>query len=86
MMLTEDEARRKWCPLARCVTVHADGETMAGNQPPRNRLVLKNSDDFKAQGSCIASKCMMWRWNTLPSEGSKGCCGLAATPWGIIVT
>ena len=48
MTLTEDEARKKWCPFVR-----------AGNEAGCNRSVL-NAEGYLDK--CIASECMAWRW------------------------
>ena len=49
MMLTEEEARRKWCPHARVQL-----ELPTEGNPPVNR---DNANIF-----CMASLCMAWRW------------------------
>lgn len=45
-LLTEDEAKAKWCPLVR-----------AGREAGCNRSEV----DFGATAYCIASACMAWR-------------------------
>lgn len=68
-MTTEEEARKKRCPLS------------FGVQEIRNG----NGDGIREAGpwNCIASDCMAWRWK-LPHDGScdddKGYCGLAGAP------
>lgn len=47
-MLTEDEAKKKWCPMVR-----------AGNEAGCNR---NESDASGRLDRCIASECMMWQW------------------------
>ncbi len=47
-MMTEEEARAKWCPMARVVTKEA-GYNRFGN------------GDLSLGASCIASDCAMWR-------------------------
>lgn len=81
--MTEDDARKRWCPFAR--TYHpetdADGETVAVASVNRAR-----DGDPDPWCLCIASDCMTWRWNI--SEGEQrqmgaghlprhGYCGLA---------
>jgi len=71
--MTEEEARTKWCPQIRW-TSHGEGY----------------SDPFENRGSncnCIASDCMMWRWNrdimaggSGRAEPTQGYCGLAGKP------
>jgi hypothetical protein len=76
--MTEEEAKRKWCPFART----ADAEVAGYN---RTGVLGANLDDVK----CLGSDCMAWRWmprplETMPSDGSKiepwGYCGLVAKP------
>lgn len=78
-MFTEQEAREKWCPMARVdfrSFNHVTGgdETFVGNRA----------------APCIASQCMMWRWRD-PKENkelkkqnamhvAQGFCGLASRP------
>ncbi len=45
-MITETEARKKWCPLVR-----------VGNEAGCNR----SHNDFGATAHCIGSACMAWR-------------------------
>jgi len=52
--MTEEEARKKWCPMAR-VFSGTNQWVCACN---RNML---DRDSKKA--NCIASDCMMWRWH-----------------------
>lgn len=53
-MMTEDDAREKWCPLIRIheePSMGTEGSTYAYNRP-------------EAMGgmTCIASDCMAWEW------------------------
>ena len=71
MVLTEDEAKTKWCPQVRV------GESYRAVNMRINYDLI----------TCIASGCMMWRWeavNTAPGLGvvkpTKGYCGLAGKP------
>lgn len=88
--MTEDEAKTKWCPMAR---VSSDSDS-AWNRVGR----------FSLDGShplCIGSACMMWRWAVetqyFPKENPDGSvemnwirdhsktygyCGLAGKPAG----
>lgn len=50
MLLTEDEAKTKWCPHA--VASHTD---------PRRGFHAGETRDEHCF-TCIASECMMWRW------------------------
>lgn len=79
--MTEDEARQKWCPFARV----AYPESISGCNVI-NRLYNTPSP---GPCRCIASGCMVWRWeirNVEPPEGEillpeksdeEGYCGLA---------
>ncbi len=52
MLLTEAEAKKKWCPYAR----GSAGE---------NRAFKTDADAPPADCSCIASLCMAWRWGEI---------------------
>lgn len=81
--MTEDEAKTKWCPMARV------GSSSSGNG-------ALNKDWARgpvAASMCIASECMMWRWHlrSLPRDyphqppmvetsKTEGYCGLAGAP------
>jgi hypothetical protein len=59
--MPEDEARTKWCPMARTIAVRDD------NADGNFRRVLGWNDDGGATAGpfpcrCIASACMAWRW------------------------
>lgn len=66
--MTEDEARKKWCPFVRL----ADNE----NRHTWNRSV----EQFDADGgkmravytACIASECMAWRWKEILERVADG--------------
>jgi hypothetical protein len=70
--MTEDEAKTKWCPMARAEA--GRGEMSI------NRLPMGEPD---VGCLCIASACMMWREASLPvkRDGDTfvfgGYCGLA---------
>lgn len=85
-MLTEQEAKEKWCPQVRRSSVLA--ETYMGAPTVAtaiNRGSTKNTN-------CIGSECMMWRWDQrskhdggypgspTPKEKWTGYCGLAGKP------
>jgi hypothetical protein len=67
MMMTEDEARGKWCPQVQ-VVIGPNNSTWQ-NQAITNRVEFVESGP--AQAFCLASACMMWRW-----DGGRGYCGL----------
>jgi len=82
MILTEAEAKTKWCPHARVIVPITEAETnemvdtATGNRID-NGKVPKNS-------KCIGSSCMAWRWRMYlqaePDQHSRGYCGLSGRP------
>ncbi len=71
---TEDEARGKWCPMARVAVMSDNPERGA-----HNRLI---DDEKKLEGRahCIASDCMAWRWHNANAEEEIGYCGAFGRP------
>ncbi len=69
MVLTEAEARTKWCPFAYPNQSRGKGD--------RTSWTL---DHINRSANCIASECMAWRWTrafgTKPREKWDGYCGL----------
>ncbi len=65
--MTEDEARKKWCPMA-CTPRHLEANAAA--------------DGMTEFNACIGSDCMMWRWELRLSVDAPtdGYCGLAGGP------
>lgn len=61
-MITEEQARQKWCPMARA--------SCYGSPFGINRDQGGKPD---VDTNCVASDCMMWRWFSL----THGYCGLA---------
>ena len=56
MILTEEEARTKWCPMVRASAVaYVDGGTDDFDNRGKTTLTPKSA-------CCIASECMMWQW------------------------
>lgn len=78
MLLTEEEAKKRWCPHAR-VNAGPGFNRNSGGEPSRSAL-------------CIASECMAWRfygagWRTSETVGNYsvehvelGYCGLSGSP------
>jgi hypothetical protein len=72
MQITEEEARKKWCPM---VTYHGSPAHGGGVSRPGEH----------DHCYCIASKCMAWRWNWnqggikygAGQKPTKGFCGLS---------
>ena len=61
MILTEEQARTKWCPAARF------GEVFGPDQGTAAALAYNRSGVNKEMViprtcRCIASECMMWQW------------------------
>ncbi len=65
-MYTEDQARQKWCPMAR---VQEDG-----NAPAANRTTKA---DNPGTARCLGSDCMAWRWTVRDKRDKRGFCGMA---------
>jgi len=61
MLLTEEEAKTKWCPMVRFITSH--------NFQGSVRTLINNRDGGN-ESVCIASECMWWKW-----DGERGYCG-----------
>jgi len=68
-MVTEEEAKKKWCPFVR---VHVTD----GGQPFVNKPLTDSNPYGEARQDsvfCIASACMMWR----AKDDGSGFCALA---------
>jgi hypothetical protein len=89
MLLTEEEAKTKWCPFARPVVA----ETLKALIVPQGRTLEYKTDGMltTVDQSCIASACMAWRWatdgeawaaaNPHPRQPDPlGYCGIAGKP------
>lgn len=82
-MLTEEEAKTKWCPHVR-VLASTDGAKAGVN------MILTGDDLLpdRSKSNCIASACMAWRWRRRYADDAKeakishvtGYCGLAGKP------
>lgn len=73
--MTEDEAKTKWCPMVRFGHV-------AGMAINRYAQMQKGAvDSWYEQTRCIASECMMWRYNIANATNGPGFCGLAGDPY-----
>lgn len=52
MLLTEEEAKKRWCPLSRQIAItQQNAITPAFNRIPQGDIP-----------ACIATSCMSWRW------------------------
>ena len=76
MLLTEDEARKRWCPFAKAPGTYEDHTTKEPGVASFNR-----NDGGYPFGPCycLASRCMAWRWIN-PRDSEKGFCGLSGAP------
>lgn len=77
MIVTEEDAKTKWCPMVRHIERQDSGESSNNRCFP--------VDDPKKTGisnnvwnKCIGSHCMMWRrTNAVSAIDLRGYCGLA---------
>ena len=67
--MTEEDAKTKWCPMCRSA---GWGGEFSANRGKRG--------DFTDDECCVASACMMWRWNSLAMMHGHGYCGIAGRP------
>lgn len=69
-MLTEAEAKTKWCPQVTYCTNELD-------------VIQDGRTPLYAHQLCEASGCMAWRWMTNVGEDvfARGYCGLAGHPY-----
>jgi hypothetical protein len=81
--MTEDEAKKKWCPMVRV----GEGSS-TDNRNCSAGIVNKNPGEGSQWNCCIASSCMMWRcadsyFSTTTGTVRKpdtGYCGLGGKP------
>ena len=96
MILTEEEARTKWCPMARVAFEWTHGGTIdnqgfqVGGRP--SSATVNRGADLSSHCNCIASECVMWvRTDNVaepqhPTDATEpvykvaGYCGLAGKP------
>lgn len=52
MLVTEEEAKARWCPFARALRSGSTGMAAAN----------RDGEGMDARTKCLASKCMAWRW------------------------
>lgn len=68
MLLTEEQAKTKWCPLYRVATSGGDQSTFEIDNRPPEHVQPSEGGQWKPTGfihpvaCCIASECMAWRW------------------------
>jgi hypothetical protein len=70
--ISEAEAAKRWCPLARVVSYTADPV-----------MVVAANRAAKETPVCLGGACMAWRWShqdTGPSDPPTGYCGAFGVP------
>jgi hypothetical protein len=84
MLLTEEEARGKWCPATR-IAVANSGFTLIANRITDAELKALEKGErvpdqrgAKGFGNCIASACMAWRWGYIAETKTDDPNGLPA--------
>jgi hypothetical protein len=74
--MTELEAKKRWCPMVRIVTVSNSPSHHVANHTSYNSCQIEEVEggSFKPSGTtCIASGCMMW---CIFVNTADGYCGL----------
>ncbi len=66
-MMTEDEAKQRWCPLVRFKSGNTGSETAFNRQ--------RGYDETAADLNCIGSRCMAWHWRSASLDEDLGYCG-----------
>jgi len=56
--MTEDDAKKKWCPMSRYGDFNLGG-------------ALNRGLDEAGTLNCVGSSCMMWRWEMTPSAAAR---------------
>lgn len=75
--MTENESRKKWCPMSRVILGEYVGEDVIfKNIASYNRAAMVNSSNtvIPNAGLCLASDCACWDWDD--DEHYSGHCGL----------
>ena len=83
MLMTEAQARERWCPFSRVLVCLPMNEL--GGAVNRFDVDDEAGEDWHRQTRCIANECMAWRWGNEPrlrGESYRGYCGLAGTGIG----
>lgn len=72
MIVTEEEAKTKWCPFARVATTSGGGIVVNRFSSPMQ---------LRGDSNCLGSACMMWQsYGTLRRDGvtrETGYCGIS---------
>ena len=78
-MMTEDEAKKSFCPFMRdIVPIEVQGPQI-GQKIPVGIVPANRYPDGRGT-CCIGKFCMMWRWVNGPDAGGQGYCGLGGQP------
>ena len=72
--MTEEDARKKWCPFVRWDPGSESGDPATNRHGSADHPIVASVAAYR----CIASDCMAWR-NDLAAPG-VGYCGLAGAP------
>jgi hypothetical protein len=68
-ILTEEEAKKRWCPFSRVATTNANSPSwnrLSGRQKENGPLTMQTPEATL----CIGSQCMAWRWSVTPTGWS----------------
>jgi hypothetical protein len=80
-LLTEDEAKGKWCPFYRVATSGGDMDTYEmDNRPPdyeENGEGWSPTGQVRAEARCLGPACMAWRWGQKPNPDWKPQTGMS---------
>lgn len=71
-MMTEDEAKTKWCPMVR-ITAFIDGDNCAWSVNNRGQWI---AEEERIPRECLSSECALWKQSKYGTE--NGCCGLSS--------
>lgn len=63
-VMTEEEARRKWCPFARWDPGVSDNGAATNRHGDGGKPFITQTAAYR----CIASSCMAWRWGAPQRE------------------
>jgi hypothetical protein len=68
--MTEEDAKKRWCPFARVYSARTDKNDETTAMASVNRMVNGRAHP---KCPCLASRCMAWIWQ----DAKQGECGLA---------
>jgi hypothetical protein len=73
MLLTEEEAKAKWCPFSRGIMDQGGNRTAYGSADDTGAekevaSALEYAAEMAAMYPCIASACMAWREHVVPEH------------------